>query len=293
MTDGADAVKADASASAFIPEQPRSVIVTWIVAICAGLFFFSFMALGCWQLWRLQWKLDLISRVEQRVHATATALPGQAAWPAVSAASDEYRHVRLQGYFLFGQTVYVKAATELGGGFWMLVPLQQQDGSVVLVNRGFVKQKSDAGARPLQSDRVRYTVTGLLRMSEPGGGFLRNNDPLHGNWFSRDVGAIAQAQQISRIAPFFVDADAAGQQPDEAYRALLAGEKPAPAGGLTVISFHNNHLVYALTWYALALMVAGGYYLVFRERRGQLRSSVAKQDGTQGECQHDGQGRKS
>ncbi|MBC3868899.1 SURF1 family protein [Undibacterium oligocarboniphilum] len=293
MTDGADVVRADASASAGAPEQPRSAIVTWIVTICAGLFFFSFTALGCWQLWRLQWKLDLISRVEQRVHTAAVMPPAQAAWPAVSAASDEYRHVRLQGCFLFRQTVYVKAATELGGGFWMLVPLQQEDGSVVLVNRGFVKQKKDADVRTPQSGSVRYTVTGLLRMSEPGGGFLRNNDPRHGNWFSRDIGAIAQAQQISRVAPFFVDADAAAQQPDATYRALLAGEDPAPAGGLTVISFHNNHLVYALTWYALALMVAGGYYLVFRERCRQLRSSVAKQDGTQGECQHDRQGRKS
>jgi surfeit locus 1 family protein len=33
-----------------------------------------------------------------------------------------------------------------------------------------------------------------------------------------------------------------------------------PVGGLTVITFHNSHLVYAITWYALALMVAGAWW---------------------------------
>jgi surfeit locus 1 family protein len=37
-----------------------------------------------------------------------------------------------------------------------------------------------------------------------------------------------------------------------------------PIGGLTVISFHNNHLVYAITWYVLALMIAGGAWLLLR-----------------------------
>ena len=43
-------------------------------------------------------------------------------------------------------------------------------------------------------------------------------------------------------------------------------------GGLTVISFHNSHLVYALTWYALALMVAGiSWWIVREERRRRVR----------------------
>ena len=49
-------------------------------------------------------------------------------------------------------------------------------------------------------------MVGLLRMSEPGGGFLRSNDPAQQRWHSRDVAAIAQALQLARPAPFFVDA---------------------------------------------------------------------------------------
>ena len=52
---------------------------------------------------------------------------------------------------------------------------------------------------------------------------------------------------------------------------MTAGAEVAPVGGLTVISFHNNHLVYALTWYAMALMAAGACFLVVREGRKQAK----------------------
>src|SRR3546814_12551770 len=52
------------------------------------------------------------------------------------------------------------------------------------------------------------TVTGLLRVTEPGGAFLRSNDPVADRWFSRDVAGIAKARGLGRTAPYFVDADA-------------------------------------------------------------------------------------
>ena len=107
-------------------------------------------------------------------------------------------------------------------------------------------------------------VTGLLRISEPRGGFLRSNDPAGGRWYSRDVAAIAAAHGIAAdaVAPYFIDAEAEPGIP----RAL--GGAPAwPAPGLTVIAFHNSHLVYALTWYGLALMVAAGAVFVWRDER--------------------------
>jgi surfeit locus 1 family protein len=115
-------------------------------------------------------------------------------------------------------------------------------------------------------------VSGLLRISEPGGGFLRKNDPAGEHWYSRDVQAIAAARGLShaRVAPFFIDAEAdAAKGPGAQSR---PGEE-TPVGGLTVITFHNSHLVYALTWYALALMVAGaGVWLVRDERKLQRQA---------------------
>ncbi|TIT63608.1 MAG: SURF1 family protein, partial [Mesorhizobium sp.] len=63
-------------------------------------------------------------------------------------------------------------------------------------------------------------------------------------WYSRDVAAIATAHGLtSNVAPYFVDAEASRME-------------GWPRGGLTVVTFRNSHLVYALTWFALAAMLA-------------------------------------
>ena len=210
------------------------------------------IALGVWQIERRAWKLALIDRVEQRVHAPAQPIPSPGVWSAVTAANDEYRHVSLTGRFLHDRETLVQAVTEEGPGYWVLTPLQRGDGTQVLVNRGFVpSERRDASARRDGNPDGPVEITGLLRMSEPKGGFLRNNVPQHNRWYSRDVAAIAVARGLHEAAPFFVDADAGSQSGG------------GPIGGLTVVRFPNNHLIYALTWFALALMLAGWLFVTF------------------------------
>lgn len=249
--------------------QPRSTVLLCVLGLCAALIFTGFVALGTWQVQRLYWKLDLIERVEARVHAPAVPAPGPDRWQQLNAEADEYRHVHMTGQFLYQYTTRVKASTRLGSGFWLLTPLRSTDGNIVLVNRGFVPEapaqrnpqslhNKTAEPNNDQSDAGQDTiVTGLLRMSEPGGAFLRHNDPGGNRWYSRDVSAMAAAHRLSHVAPYFIDADAAAER----------ASSDQPVGGLTVISFHNNHLVYAITWYALALMVAGACFWVAREER--------------------------
>lgn len=205
----------------------------------------ALVALAVWQVHRRAWKLDLIARVEARVHADPVPAPGPDAWPAVSAAADEYRRVTVAGRWRPERPALVTAVTERGGGFWVMAPLGRDDGTVVLVNRGFVPadMRDPAAWRPPPGPVV---VTGLLRLSEPGGGFLRANDPAADRWTSRDVAAVATARHLDRVAPYFVDAE------------RIPGATGLPVAGLTVIAFRNNHLVYALTWGALALMAAAG-----------------------------------
>lgn len=214
-----------------------------------------FLGLGSWQVQRLFWKLDLIARVDARVHAPAVPAPGRDAWPNINAAGDEYRHVTAQGTFLNENEVLVQAVTERGPGFWVITPLETADRGIILINRGFVPpDRRDRSSRRASEIEGVTTVTGLLRISEPGGGFLRANDPAAGRWYSRDVGAIAAAAGLEDVAPYFIDADAS------------ADSAAFPVGGLTVIAFRNSHLVYALTWYALALMSAGACFYLLRRR---------------------------
>lgn len=241
---------------------PRSKFFLAALALLAVLIFGVFATLGTWQVKRLFWKLDLIERVDQRVKAPATDAPPPAQWAQVNLDADEYRHVRLQGHFLHDRETLVQASTVLGAGFWVLTPIKAADGTVVLVNRGFVPpEKRNRASRRSTEPQGEVRLIGLLRMTEPGGGFLRENDPAKQRWYSRDVQAIAKAHGLNQVAPYFVDAEANAAQ-------------EWPAGGLTVIAFKNNHLVYAITWFALALMVLFGAWYVRRDEL-KLRGRMA------------------
>ncbi|MCK0195859.1 SURF1 family protein [Ancylobacter sp. 6x-1] len=245
--DQPDGVNLDAAAA---PRSPRFRIVLALVATCLVA---VLLALGSWQVIRRAWKLDLIARVEARVNGEARPFPGPADWPEVSAARDEYRRSTAAGHFLNDRETLVQAVTDLGGGFWVVTPFVTDEGFTVLVNRGFVpadRRNADARAEGLPAGAVR--ITGLLRLTEPGGGFLRSNDPAADRWYSRDVTAIATARGLQSVAPYFIDADA------------TPNPGGWPRGGLTVIHFPNNHLVYALTWFALAGMVAAGAFYALR-----------------------------
>lgn len=249
--------------------RQRSAAARVALAVCAALAFAGFFALGTWQVERRAWKLDLIARVDQRVHAPATTAPGRSEWPTVNAASDEYRHVRLAGTFLHDKETLVQASTKLGAGFWVLTPLRTADGSVVLVNRGFVPPEArERSARTAPEPQGETTVAGLLRLTEPKGGFLRKNDPSADRWFSRDVQAIAAARGLNDVAPYFVDAESTATTDTPAW----------PAAGLTVIAFPNSHLVYALTWYGLALMVLIAAWFVRRSENAAHADTCPTED---------------
>ncbi|HTJ59162.1 MAG TPA: SURF1 family protein [Devosiaceae bacterium] len=205
------------------------------------------LGLGIWQLERRVWKLDLIEQVDARVHADPVPAPGASAWPTITTDADQYLRVTARGHFLNDKETLVQAVTDLGSGFWVLTPLVTDQGSTVLINRGFVPPDQRAPSSRVAGEIAgEAVVTGLLRITEPGGGFLRSNDPEHDRWYSRDVAAIASARQLDHVAPYFIDADG------------TPNPGGSPVGGLTVISFPNNHLVYALTWFVLAAMLAGG-----------------------------------
>lgn len=248
---------------------PRRGVRRAVLLVLGIALFLGFVSLGTWQVQRRAWKLDLIERVNQRVHAAPVALPPVAQWPSINATQHEYLQVVFEGRWLPGKTVLTQAVTELGAGFWVMTALQQDDGTQVLVNRGFVPQEQRAQwleTSPPANESA--NVKGLLRMTEPGGGFLRTNDPAQQRWYSRDVAAISSALGLPQAAPFFVDAGL------PATAAASSAASGWPRAGLTVIRFHNSHLVYALTWYGLALMVVvAGWYVARYERRLGARAA--------------------
>ena len=217
---------------------PRRGALAALLLAMAG----CFIVLGIWQIERRAWKHALIAAVDARIHAPARTAPGPGGWAAMSAQRDAYRRVRVTGHFLPVRDTLVRGVTELGAGCWVITPFDTGQ-FVVLINRGFVPQGKKSAAAPSGQS----TFEGLLRISEPGGGFLRANDPKADRWYSRDVEAIALARGLGTIAPYFIDADA---RTDNAY----------PVGGMTVVTFPDNHLAYALTWFAFAALSFAGLW---------------------------------
>tara|TARA_R110002167_G_scaffold62754_2_gene177136 strand:- start:10488 stop:11036 length:549 start_codon:yes stop_codon:yes gene_type:complete len=173
----------------------------------------------------------------------------------IAGPDDAYRAVSVAGVFRHDHEALVQAVTDLGPGYWVMTPLETGQGFTVLINRGFVPSAvvTDGTGRWSRPPGP-VSVSGLIRLSEPKGGFLRTNDPSADRWFSRDVTAIARAKTLTGpVAPYFIDA-AAGDSRDW------------PRGGLTVVRFANNHLIYALTWFGLALMALFAAWRVLRER---------------------------
>jgi surfeit locus 1 family protein len=242
-----DADGHEPDALAVRPRRSRAAFGLWCACGVALL-----TALGVWQLERRSWKLALLAEIAERMAAAPTDLPEPASFGREGADTYAYRRVHATGEYLHDRETLVWTATRLGSGYWVLTPLRTPGGLIVLVNRGFVPaERAAPAARAAGLVPGPAVVDGLVRLTEPKGAWLRHNDPAAGRWYSRDVAAIAAAKQLGNVAPYFVDADATP---------VPGG---LPVGGLTVTSLPNNHLVYALTWFSLALLLAGVGVLAF------------------------------
>jgi surfeit locus 1 family protein len=213
-----------------------------------------FAALGVWQVQRLHWKHALIARVDARVHAAPVPLPDDARL----GGDVEYLRVGLSGTYEGAATSLVRAATDYGTGYWTMTPLRLGDGRQVWVNRGFVPEGTTRAAAAATTPQGSVAVTGLLRRDEPRGSLLQSNRPADDRWYSRDVTALAAARGVGKVAPAFVDAQ-------REVVAAPASRTLQPVPGLTQIQFPDNHLMYALTWFAMAALSVFG--LVYAWRR--------------------------
>jgi surfeit locus 1 family protein len=220
----------------------------WPSVFSAGAFLIL-LALGTWQVERLFWKERLIAERHAAVTAVPIALP-----PSLDAAKAlEYHRVRVTGRFANDHELYLGATSRDGRpGYQVITPLRLADGASVLVNRGFIPQDRKApdsrSAGELAGD---VTVTGLLRLPPQGKPhwFIPANSPERNYWLYVDIPAMAAAAQVENVLPFYVDADA------------TPNPGGLPLGGQTLLDLPNDHLQYAITWYALAAALAVIYIL--------------------------------
>jgi surfeit locus 1 family protein len=168
----------------------------------------------------------------------------------------QYRRVALVGHFDNAKEAYV-FTTDADGTpvYHVLTPFLTDDGRVLLVDRGYVpKEKLDPATRTPRTGETR--LVGVWRVPDAPGAFTPAPDTAHRIWYARDLHGIAAADHVRLAAPVLIEADAA--------------PNPGgwPKGGQTVVTFRNEHLSYAITWFGLAAGLVGVYlaYHVSKDR---------------------------
>ena len=135
-----------------------------------------------------------------------------------------------------------------GPGYWVFTPAQLAGGSMVLVNRGFIPiDRKDPATRSEGTPHGSVDIVGVIRWPEKRTSFTPPDDPKDNVWYLRDSDAIAASKKWLTAAPFYIDQESPVPQ----------GGTPKP--GKLEVHLPDNHLEYAITWFGLALALAGVY----------------------------------
>ncbi|WP_274629782.1 SURF1 family protein [Arvimicrobium flavum] len=230
-----------------------------VAAVCLAIL----LALGTWQVERLQWKEGLLATIETRRTSEPLSLPEVEARFAETADVD-YQPVRVAGAFLHDREQHFLATWKGGAGFYVYTPLELADGHVALVNRGFVPyDRKEAATRTEGQVAGEVTVTGLARnpLSGKPSSLVPDNEPAKNVFYWKDLTAMAANAGLdpTKVVPFFIDADA------------TPNPGGLPEGGVTMFDLPNNHLQYAVTWYGLAGALVAVFGVLAWRRRAAAR----------------------
>lgn len=210
------------------------------------------IGLGVWQMERRAWKHALIATRVERTTAAVVDLPP----PGRDVTALEYSRVRARGHFVNDREAYLGARSLRGNvGYHVLVPFVLDDGTSVLVNLGWIpRERKDPETRKQARIEGETTIVGYLRRSGKPGWFTPDNRPQENFWLYPDVPAMARFLKMQAVRPYYLQ---------------LAGE--APPGGWPrpvpiEVRLNDPHLQYAITWFALAVILVVIYILYSRRR---------------------------
>jgi surfeit locus 1 family protein len=238
--------------------RPRLVPTLFV-----GLGLLILLGLGTWQVERLAWKTNLIDTIARSVSAPPRLLTG----PDLGPVAD-YERVRVEGRFLNDREMHMLARSLKGNeiGYQVMTPFAVDGGGTVIVNRGFVpSSRRDPATRSEGQIEGTTTVTGIARF--PRRPVLQwaipENKPSEDFWIWADLPRMAATAGIASVAPFTIEVE--------------AGANPGgmPVGGQTRLTMPNDHLEYAITWYALAIALMT-MFVVHHRRRARNEPGEAR-----------------
>ncbi len=208
--------------------------------------------LGCWQVKRREWKLDLINYLDSRTKADPRPLPTDPAELQDLLETNEYSPFKVKGHFLHSKEILIAPRSDLTQtinlpGANVVTPFVLSDRPMtILVNRGFIPYiKYSPVSRQEGQVESEVELVGLLRGNEIINSFTPDNKPPN-EWHYRSINQMASCLGT---APIFLDAIESSTI------------KGGPIGGQTAINIRNEHMSYIVTWFTLSALTS---FLWFR-----------------------------
>ena len=199
----------------------------------------TLVSLGFWQIYRLNWKLELIEQIENSLKNEPVELS--------NIEKKKYLRIKTSGDIDFDKQIYLYNLNDAGKpGFEVINPIKIGDENY-LVNRGWIPfEKKDLPEINLVDQNQ---IVGTLMLQTKSSTFKPENDIEKNYWFTLN------REDISKFT---------GRNFSE-YVIYLNGDYKIPKPRVITAKISNNHKKYAITWFSMAISILL-IYLYFRKK---------------------------
>ncbi len=207
--------------------------------------FFSiilFCSLGTWQIYRLQWKLDLINEINYGLNSESV--------PYSKTNIINYQKVKFSGTFDFEKQIYLYSLNSNGKpGYDIITPIKINFNEILLVNRGWISNdlKNNKNINKMKSK----SFEGIVKKISKSNPFKPENDIKNNVWYSLKLEDLQNftGYKLTNFVLYLQNSEN-----NLVEKKIISPDLP------------NNHLKYAITWYSVALSILL-YFLYFRKKQ--------------------------
>ena len=197
------------------------------------------ISLGSWQLYRLNWKLNLITQIKDSLKNNPVELS--------EVDKKNYLRIKTSGKIDFDKQIYLYNLSDNGKpGFEVINPIVINNENY-LINRGWISfdQKDQSNINLVNEDKI----IGTLKLQSKASIFKPENDVKKNYWFTLDRDDIFKytGKKFSK------------------YIIYLNGDYKIPKPKVITANISNNHKKYAITWFSMAISILL-IYLYFRKK---------------------------
>ena len=204
-------------------------------------FFISiFIALGSWQLVRLDWKNELLNKIDVSLKKEPVDL--------MTNVPEDYLRIKTSGIIDFNKQIYLYSLNEKGApGFNVVNPIIINNENFLL-NRGWIPfEKKNDKEIDIFDHKI---ILGTLRKQTQASKFKPANDVKDNYWFTLDRSDIFSFTN-KNFSPFII---------------YLNNNLELPKPKVITVNIPNSHKKYAITWFSLALSIFF-FYLYVRKNK--------------------------